>query len=389
MSIRELIKNKKYKIELFIGRNGNKKIMHYEIVNGGKKEAELRESELKIEIRNNTFIQKNNKTINDLMNEYLDYNKDRWTAKTYYANVNWINNINKSIGHIKLKDLNVKILERFYSNLKGLKKEIMDKETKEKKIVQKYADKTIQHHYGLINGALNKAIQWGYLNYNINQKIEKPKVRKKEIECYNKEDITKILEVLDNEPLKYQAVILLAIDSGIRRGELTGLTWEDIDFKNNSININKITQYMKALAIYEKKTKTQSSDRIIFVSNTTMELLKKYKAEQMKKQIKLGCKWGNSKRVFTTEYGYDMHPNTPSKILNIIIKKYNLKRITFHGLRHTSASLLISEGVQHQIISRRLGHSSVNTTDSIYSHFFDEEFKKCASDMENILKEAN
>ena len=70
-----------------------------------------------------------------------------------------------------------------------------------------------------------------------------------------------------------------------------------------------------------------------------------------------------------------MHPNTTSKILNIIIKKYDLKRIRFQGLRHTSASLLISEGVQHQIISRRLGHSSVNTTDSIYLHFLMKNLK--------------
>ena len=101
--------------------------------------------------------------------------------------------------------------------------------------------------------------------------------------------------------------------------------------------------------------------------------------------MKLGNKWGNSLRVFTTEGGNDIHPDTPSHIFRKITKKYNLKKISFHGLRHTSASLLISQGIQHQIISRRLGHSNVNVTDSIYSHFFDDEFKEVANKMDSVL----
>ena len=266
MSIREIIKNKKYKIELFIGRNGSKKIMHYEIVYGGKKEAELRESELKLQMRNHTFVKNNKKTVKDLMNEYIELKSDMWSPKTYESNLHWINdNIIKSIGHIYLQYLNVKILESFYKELKKCTKTTINKETSKELIVPKYSDKTIQHHYVLINGALNQAIKWDYINYNVNQKIEKPKVRKKEIKCYSKEDVFKLLNVLENECLKYQAIILLALDSGIRRGELTGLTWNDIDFKNKSITINKTTQYIKDLGIFEKNTKSQNSDRIIYI----------------------------------------------------------------------------------------------------------------------------
>lgn len=388
MAIRELIKNKKYKIELFIGRNGSKKIMHYEIVYGGKKDAVLRENQIKLEIKNHTFVKRNDITVEQLMNEYLKYNKDKWSPKTYVANVNWINNINKSIGHIHLQDLNVRILESFYSELKKMTKTIIDKETKEEKSVPRYADKTIQHHYVLINGALNKAIQWDYINYNVNQKVEKPKVRRKEIECYSPEEVSQLLDVLKNEPLKYQAIIYLALDSGMRRGELTGLTWEDIDFKNGTVRINKETQYTKELGIFEKETKSQTSDRKLYISNTTLNILKKFKKEQMENKMKLGSKWGNSKRIFTTDYGHDMHPDTPSQIFECVINKYNLKRITFHALRHTSVSLMISKGIQVQIISKKAGHSSVQVTHNTYSHFFDSEFKKCADEMDNILKEA-
>ena len=101
--------------------------------------------------------------------------------------------------------------------------------------------------------------------------------------------------------------------------------------------------------------------------------------------MRLGDKWENKNRVFTNMYGGNMHPETPSKILDRIIKKYNLKRITFHGLRHTSISLQISSGIQAQIISKRAGHSSVTDTHNTYSHFCDTEFKDVANKMDSIL----
>ena len=80
-----------------------------------------------------------------------------------------------------------------------------------------------------------------------------------------------------------------------------------------------------------------------------------------------------------------MHPDTPSNILDKVIAKYGLKRITFHGLRHTNVTLMISKGIQSQIISRKVGHSSVQITDRIYSHFFEDEFKEVANVMDDVL----
>ena len=321
MAIREIIKNKKYKIELFLGRNGSKKVMHYEIVNGGKKEAILRENQIKLEIKNHTFVKRNDLTLTDLMNEYMSFKKTTWTPKYYKTNKIWLKNISASIGHIHLQDLNVKILENFYCELKKATKEITDKKTNEKKIVPKYSDRTIKAHNAFINSVLNKAIEWDYINYNVNKKIEKPKIRKKEVKCYSPEEVTKLLNVLKNESLKYQAIIYLALDSGIRRGELTGLTWEDVDLKTGMIQVNKITQYTKELGIYEKETKNTTSDRKIYISDTTLNILKNFKKEQLELKLRLGNKWGNSKRLFTTDYGTDMHPDTPSKIFDKIIKE--------------------------------------------------------------------
>lgn len=371
MAVQEIIKNKKYKIDIPLAYNGTKRIRHIETFNGGKKEAVLRENELKLSIKNNTYINKNKITVEQLLNEWLEYSKTIWSPKTYVSNKHWVENINNSIGHIHLKDLNVKILENFYTELRTN---------------TKYSDKTIQHHYTIISTALNKAVVWGYILNNPNTRIEKPKIKKKEIECYSPEEVEKLVDYLQNECIKYQALIMLALDSGARRGEITGLTWEDIDFNKSTININKSTQYLKDYGIFEKDTKTATSNRIIYISKTTLDLLKKYQKQQLENKIRLGSKWQNSKRVFTTEYGADMHPDTPSQILERIIKKYNLKRISFHGLRHTSISLQISSGIQAQIISRRAGHSNVTVTHNTYSHFFENEFKDVANKIDVFLQ---
>ena len=137
--------------------------------------------------------------------------------------------------------------------------------------------------------------------------------------------------------------------------------------------------------IFEKGTKTTNSERINYISKTTLEILKKWQKEQLKQKILLGSKWQGSKQVFTSDYGTDIHQDTPSKILSKIIKKYCLKKITFHGLRHTNVTLMIAKGIQTQIISRKVGHSSVQTTDRVYSHFFEDEFKNVPNVMEEFF----
>ena len=221
----------------------------------------------------------------------------------------------------------------------------------------------------------------GSLSYFL---IDKPKKAKTDIPYYTPEEVEKLISVLQLEPIKYQAIILLALDLGCRRGELTGLTWEDIDFETGRVQINKTTQYAYG-EIFEKGTKTANSERVNYISQTTIEILKRWQKEQLKQKLLLGSKWQGSKRVFTTDYGADIHPDTPTKILGKIINKYSLKKITFHGLRHTNVTLMIAKGIQTQIISRKVGHSSVQTTDRVYSHFFEDEFKNVPNVMEEFL----
>ena len=378
LSVLEIEKGKRYKITVPIGYNGNKRINHYEVFYGGKREAIIRENEIKMRVKTNSYVKKNNLSMAELVEEWLANKKGVLGIKTYEEYKRICNHIVSALGHLKIKDINAKILEDFYNELRvceGVGKNHTG-----------YSEKTIKHHYTMITEIFNSAIKWGYLLNNPNKLVSPIKVHKKEIQCYSPDEVEKLITCLQKEPIKYQALILLAIDSGCREGELTGLTWEDINFKKSTVTINKTTQYVPGYGTFEKAPKTDTSNRTIYVSTTTINLLKQYKLSQEKERFAAGSKWKDSNRVFTTDLGEDMHPGRPYKILKRIIKKYNLKDISFHGLRHTSISLQISSGIQAQIISKRAGHSSVGVTHSIYSHFFDEEFKEVASAMDGFLK---
>lgn len=128
-------------------------------------------------------------------------------------------NIDEAIGHLKLKNVSTKILETFYSDLKAN---------------TTFAPKTIKHHYTIISNMFNTAINWGYITMNPNARVTPPKVKQKEIEYYTPDEVQELIEALQTESTRNKAIILLALDSGIRRGELTGLTWDDIDLKKRN-----------------------------------------------------------------------------------------------------------------------------------------------------------
>lgn len=326
-----------------------------EIFHGKKKDAEIRESELIIQFEKGTFINNKDITYNDLIDKWhTEIAIPKLEPKTLEEYDRQLKLIRKELGTCKLKDLRAINFLQFYNRLR--KKDL--------------SENTIKHYYALNNTILNYGFKWEMVDKNYNSLVDCPKLEKKEVRYYDEEEIEKLLSCIKNEPLKYQVIIQLALDSGCRRGELTGLEWSDIDFKNSSITITKTTQCTSKGIIQKDHPKNSSSIRKITISPSTLALLKDYKNEQDQLKELLGNEWENSNKVLINNTGGLMHPDTPSKIFKKIQDKYGLKRLNFHGLRHTSASMLISTNNHMKVISKRLGHASQTTTDIIYSHIF-------------------
>lgn len=231
-----------------------------------------------------------------------------------------------------------------------------------------YSPKTIQHVHRLIRAIFEKAVQWQIILINPASKIQPPKVDKKEISFYDEEETMNLLKAIENEPIRYKTMVFIAIYTGMRRGEILALEWSDIDFERKLISVNKSVVYVSGKGRIEKGTKTVRSQRIIAMTDTLIEILKKYQIWQNKNKEVLGSKWQQSDLIFTRDDGQPLHPDTITNWFVKFIKKHNLSHITFHGLRHTSATLLLSSGVDIETVSRILGHSTSITTSAVYLH---------------------
>src|SRR5574344_326471 len=297
--------------------------------------------------------------------------------------------INPAIGHIKLSDLRPQHLNAFYEQLA--------QDGMNKKTGKKLSNKTIIEHHRLIRTILVQAEKEMLVIFNSASKATPPKLERKEASHFEIEDIENILLYLQNEPLKWQVAMQLLILTGCRRGEIMGLKWNRIDFKNNQIKIDTNLLYAKDRGIYEDTPKTEQSKRVINVPSELIDLLRAYKKQYNEYKISLGSKWHNTNFLFTQENGNPMHPDTLTDYCNEFGKKYNKKinmenkdkkeaeklkllpHINPHAFRHTQASLLIFAGKDISTISKRLGHAKQSTTTDIYSHLM-EKADETASD---------
>ena len=272
------------------------------------------------------------------------------------------------------KDLSSLILDDMYSKL------WYGKEGRELTYNSKYG------YYKLVRAMLNRAVDWQLLSSNPNDKVSlKPKKDFKEKKCYDTDEVKELLEVLNNEHIKWRTLIVLAVDTGARRGELCSLRISDIDLEKRIIRITKSIKVVDGI-VYEDKPKTSYSIREVIITETTVDLLKEYLKWQDEYKKKLGDKWNEEGRLFTSKNGGPICLTDCDHILRKIVRKYNLPPLTFHQLRHVSASILLNAGIDPKTISDRLGWATNNMLYQVYGHSFDSSKQQCADRMNEIIK---
>ena len=191
--------------------------------------------------------------------------------------------------------------------------------------------------------------------------------------------------LLNNEPIQYQTMITLLVYTGIRRGELCGLEWRDIDFENQVMYVCRSSQYIGNKTMITKEPKTKSGIRHFTLSKTACFLLKDYKNWQEEQKTNAGDQWKESDRLFTSWNGNPIHPDTVTDWFSKFIKRSGLPYVTLHSLRHTNATLMIAEGTDVCTISKRLGHANTATTLNIYAHALKSKDKEAANTLESVL----
>ena len=318
-----------------------------------------------------------------------DYANRKLKTKTLARYKDMLNSrIFEAIGHIRISKLGPTHLNKFY---KQLEEPIIKMSKSGEPVTEYLSARTIEHHHDLISSILGKAVKWEFIVSNPAQKADPPSVEETEMPFLEEDQIKKVMVALLNESLKYQAMILLDMFSGLRRGELMGLNWTDIDYINNAIVINKTSNYTVEAGIYEDTVKTKKSNRTISMPPFVINLLRAYYIEQKKykdKKREKGKLLFENDKLFIQHNGKPMHPDTPTKWWPKFLEKNGLPHVNFHGLRHTNASIMTALGFDSVTGSGRLGHARKETFLNIYSHMFTSKEKGVAAAMEKEFNPA-
>lgn len=236
---------------------------------------------------------------------------------------------------------------------------------------------SVVYVYRVLRSIFTKAMEWKVIKDNPMIGAQKPKEPElDEMETYTEEEVSLLFEALQDEPQKFNAMIVLAFTTGMRRGELLGLEWEHVDLEGGLLEV-KQSIAMRIAGIPEiKSPKNKSSKRLISLPVPVIEQLRELQSATIKERENLSdLQRGDGHTfVFCNEFGESYAPKTFSdwwrSFHKRILSKLDLKYIRFHDIRHTSASLLINQNVHAKIISKRLGHAKIGTTMNIYGHVF-------------------
>ena len=252
-----------------------------------------------------------------------------------------------------------------------------------------YSHGTVVRHHAILHCFFKNAVEDEIITENPMDKVPHPKPRKDEIKrepvFYDETQIRHIFKCLETEPLMWKAFIILGLDSGCRRGELLGLKWSAIDFKTGRCDITLNCQYSRENGGVYLCAPKNGKGRTVYLNPPAISVLAAWKIEQMTAFIKHGIK--QSEFIFTQEDGSIFNPCRASSYCRSFAEKYDLPGFHCHALRHTMASLSISNGADILSVSRKLGHSKPNITLSVYSHATEEAQRRADAILASVLYE--
>ncbi|MDF2537698.1 MAG: Site-specific recombinase XerD [Herbinix sp.] len=370
-------------------------------------------------VKNGKYLKGEKITLKEFSDTWLKEHAEQQLQKTTYAAYKEMldQKIMPALGHLKLAKIQPMHLQSFYNNLleDGVRKDGKE---------GGYSPSTIKKCHAVISSILKTAVYWQVLESNPCDRVAPPKNKRinDDIKHFTHEQSEAFLLALEMEyvttykahdriddtgtkyhvaeytetraiPTAFKVFFMLALFTGMRRGELIALTWDDIDLNNKTININKSTGYVNKQMI-TKSPKNKSSIREITVPGPLIDQIKKYRTEQLEYKLSIGDQWKGDNYVFIQWNGTQMHLATPYGTFKDIIRKYNatikddskkIPDIPMHGLRHTSATLLISENIDIRTVSARLGHAQTSTTMNIYAHSLKKSDEKASDALSNIL----
>jgi len=244
--------------------------------------------------------------------------------------------------------------------------------------------RTVRYHHMVLYEALKHAVKYGLLIRNVAEAVDPPIPEYKGITIIDSDGVRRLLEAAKGT--SYYACIFTAVYTGLRRSELLGLRWCDVDLNLANLSVVQTLHQLQNGAYVFGKPKTTGSRRMIALSPSLAILLREQKQNQELDRMLLGKPLLPEDLVFSNPDGSPLRPNTISRAFEKLARSLGLK-MRFHDLRHAHATLMLRQGVHPKIVSERLGHSSVAITLDIYSHVLPGLQEAAAHQFEEGLQE--
>jgi len=304
-----------------------------------------------------------------LVNEWLPKQENILKASSFATYVRIVNSyLVPHLGNIRLEEVNARRIEQMFNDL--LKTGARGKSLKANTAL---SAKTVSDIAGVLHRAFKDAVRWDLIATNPITSAKKPPRRTKEMSAWTPEELNRFINVSSTD--RFFAIWHLAATSGMRRGELLGLTWNDIDFTTGKVTIRK-TRIRAGNATIEETPKSRKSQRTFAIDKQTLGVLKKWKTRQGSEHLALGTKV--SDHVVTETDGTLPDPNTFSRRFKALCKKSGLRMIRLHDMRHSYVVAARRAGADLKTISERIGHADPKVTLTVYDHVFVEDDQKAA-----------
>ncbi|MFC1978583.1 tyrosine-type recombinase/integrase [Chloroflexota bacterium] len=321
-------------------------------VKGTKKDAEKRLAELIYQHNKGITINETNIKFSEYLNKWLDdYAKTHLSPRGFDRYQGIIHkHIIPALGRIKLTKLKPEHLQKHYTD----------------KLKEGLSTSTVRYHHAVIHIALHTAVKWGLVNRNVADAVDPPRRRRSTLETWGIDDINRFFRAATASP--YYPLFCTALGTGMRRSELLGLQWQDVDFIYSKLYVKRGLHQTKDGAYVFTDTKSEKSRRAIDIYGFIYRVLKEHKEKQESSGIMLGRLLKEDDLVFCKLDGSPLRPNTVTRAWNLLVKQCGVKAIRLHDARHTHASIMLKQGIHPKIVQERLGHTSIQITLDTYSH---------------------
>ncbi len=260
-----------------------------------------------------------------------------------------VRTLTQRLGQVRIQDLTPLEVERMYRSL----------------IKDGLASKTVRNTHGVLRRALADAERLGLIVRNPAATARPPSVERKEQTTWTPQELNTFFESTRGHRLF--ASFVLSATTGVRRGELLGLRWREVDLDAGRLAIVRTITTVDGHPI-EASTKTNRSRRRISLDAVTVEVLRSHRQRQEAERRIAGSLWQDTDLVFTREDGSALHPDRYTRLFSRLVRAAGVPKIRLHDLRHTHATLALEAGVHPKVVSERLGHATVGITLDLYSH---------------------